>query len=424
MKKKLLIAIALIIITISSIAFASQEVIEVKLNDKYIDFTDNEGNRVDPALINSRTMVPMRKIFETFGAEVEWDGATQKVTAKTNNKEISLQINDKNAMLKDTETEETKSIILDSEPVILDGRTMVPVRFIAESLDKQVGWDSENRVVVIIDYDEVISDLQKSCSTFIEMMNEETVEIKTFDIATTIKGDINYKDSQNSKNNESLTISGDVGIKKSDDKFEIDFNLSIKGKGKLKAGLEENGYDKIKLGEIIDLANGDVYSYSSLENDGKWVKSENTESGLIFAGMLGNININDFIVLDEEELDKDSYEKIKNIAKIITKFVGNDRVKSSGKTTKTYTMKWGLDDIISELKPENEDELKEILSLGKAAVELTNTYKNGVMTKSKINIDISLQMKDTKEKLTGNITIETKYKSYNKNVSISLPKVK
>lgn len=424
MKRKILIVVTFLIVSLSSVAFASQEVIEVKLNDKYIDFTDNEGNRVDPTLINSRTMVPMRKIFETFGAEVEWDGATQKVTAKTNNKEISLQINNKNAMLKDIESDETKTITLDSEPVILDGRTMVPVRFIAESLDKQVGWDSENRVVVIIDYDEVISDLQNSCSTFIEMMNEETVEIKTFDIATTIKGDLNYKDSQNSKKNESLTISGEASIKKSDDRFEISFDLSIKGKGMLKEALEENGYNKIKFGEIIDLTTGDVYSCSSFENDGKWVKSEDSGSGILFTGMLSNINVNDLIILNEEELDKDSYEKIKNIAKIITKFVGNDRVKSSGKTTKTYTMKWGLDDIISELKPENEDELKEILSLGKAAVELTNTYKNGVMTKSKINIDISLQMKDTKEKLTGNITIETKYKSYNKNVSISLPKVK
>ena len=65
----------------------------VILNGEYVDFTDELGNVVEPQLINDRTMVPMRKIFEVFGANVQWDGETETVTAVTEEKVLKLQIN-------------------------------------------------------------------------------------------------------------------------------------------------------------------------------------------------------------------------------------------------------------------------------------------------------------------------------------------
>ena len=59
--------------------------IKVLVNDQVIDFTDENGNVVEPKIINSRTMVPMRKIFEVFGANVEWEETTQTITATTEN---------------------------------------------------------------------------------------------------------------------------------------------------------------------------------------------------------------------------------------------------------------------------------------------------------------------------------------------------
>ena len=67
--------------------------ISVILNGEYVDFTDELGNVVEPQLINDRTMVPMRKIFEVFGANVQWDGETETVTAVTEEKTLKLQIN-------------------------------------------------------------------------------------------------------------------------------------------------------------------------------------------------------------------------------------------------------------------------------------------------------------------------------------------
>ena len=53
------------------------------------------------------------------------------------------------ATIKNESGEETE-IKLDSAPTIVNGRTLVPVRFIAESLEKKVGWDAENKTVIII----------------------------------------------------------------------------------------------------------------------------------------------------------------------------------------------------------------------------------------------------------------------------------
>ena len=112
--------------------------IKVYLNNDVIDFTDENGNVVNPQLINDRTMVPMRKIFEVFEADVQWEGETETVTAVTEEKTIVLQINNNVAKVINA-SGDAEEIILDSAPVIVEGRTLVPVRFIAESLELKVG---------------------------------------------------------------------------------------------------------------------------------------------------------------------------------------------------------------------------------------------------------------------------------------------
>lgn len=98
---------------------------------------------VQPQLINDRTMVPMRKIFESMGAEVYWDGATSTVSASDGNTSVVMQIN--NNVIKVNDIDYT----LDVAPVIVDGRTLVPVRAVAESFDADVQWIGETKTVEI-----------------------------------------------------------------------------------------------------------------------------------------------------------------------------------------------------------------------------------------------------------------------------------
>ncbi|MBT9155692.1 MAG: Phosphate-binding protein PstS [Firmicutes bacterium] len=98
---------------------------------------------VAPQIIGGRTMVPMRLIFEALGAEVTWNDATQTVVGRQGNVTISLTIGNRNA------TVGGRAVALDQPAQIFAGRTMVPVRFIAESLGATVEWDDARRIVRI-----------------------------------------------------------------------------------------------------------------------------------------------------------------------------------------------------------------------------------------------------------------------------------
>jgi hypothetical protein len=115
------------------------KVIDVIINGIKVEFD------VQPVIINGRTMVPLRKIFETLGAKVTWEDATKTVEAIRGATTLKLIINSKDAIVNG----EIKT--MDVPSIILDNRTLVPVRFISESLGCKVNWDSEHNTVLITD---------------------------------------------------------------------------------------------------------------------------------------------------------------------------------------------------------------------------------------------------------------------------------
>ena len=112
--------------------------ITVKLNDKEISFS------VMPEIIEGRTMVPMRELFERLGAQVDWDANTRTVYAKQGTRNVSLQIGNDKAIVNGKEN------ILDAPPYIKDGRTLIPLRFASEALGIRVGWDNAKRMVIMV----------------------------------------------------------------------------------------------------------------------------------------------------------------------------------------------------------------------------------------------------------------------------------
>lgn len=159
MKKFIFTLIALL--SISTCVFAG---VTVELNGETLNFTDENGYTVNPQIINSRTMVPLRKIFETLGADIEWYGETETVIATKGDTKVKLQINNPIAEL--TKEGVTQKITLDSKPVIVNDRTLVPLRFISESLEKQVAWDQETQTAIIIDYDYFIDVFKTKAPVF------------------------------------------------------------------------------------------------------------------------------------------------------------------------------------------------------------------------------------------------------------------
>jgi hypothetical protein len=119
--------------------------ITVMFNDKEISFS------VMPEITNGRTMVPMRYICEAMGSSVEWDGATQSITIKrhvtTDNAEwkdeIKMTVGSNKIIVNGEEQ------TMDCAPMIVNGRTLVPARFIAQAMGADVNWNGEDRVVEI-----------------------------------------------------------------------------------------------------------------------------------------------------------------------------------------------------------------------------------------------------------------------------------
>ncbi len=113
--------------------------IDVLINGNRISF----ANDVKPTLVDDRTLVPLRKIFENLNVAVYWDEATSTVTAKRGTDEIKLTIGDKTAYVNG------EAVELDVPAQLLEDRTVVPIRFVAESLGCVVDWDEQKQQVII-----------------------------------------------------------------------------------------------------------------------------------------------------------------------------------------------------------------------------------------------------------------------------------
>lgn len=141
--KKIISLLLILAAFLSFTAAYAENNVTVNLCGKVLEFD------VQPTIINDRTMVPMRKIFEELGANVEWVGESKMIFATKGAKCILLQIGQPAMAIKDFMTDEEIIIRLDTAPVIVDDRTLVPLRAVSEALDMNVDWDGETYTVYI-----------------------------------------------------------------------------------------------------------------------------------------------------------------------------------------------------------------------------------------------------------------------------------
>lgn len=159
MKKKLLLLILLVALLIASLpnsVLAYQE-ITVTLDNEQLQFD------VVPVLENGRVLVPLRAVFEVFGATVSWNNSTNTVIATKDSDTIKLIIGDKVAYKNYSEVE------LDVPAKVIDGRTLVPLRFVSEALGADVNWDSTLQTVRIT---RIVEDFVPTLNTEYRLYND------------------------------------------------------------------------------------------------------------------------------------------------------------------------------------------------------------------------------------------------------------
>ncbi|MFI5385385.1 MAG: copper amine oxidase N-terminal domain-containing protein [Fimbriimonadales bacterium] len=123
-------------IAAAGISSAQQIQVQVDGNAVYFPYAQ-------PQYMNGRVLVPLRGIFEQLGAVVTWSRSTQNVSATKGDTDVELHIGSHVA------TVNGSPVNLDVPPMVMDGTTMVPIRFISEALGAQVGWLEAQQLVSI-----------------------------------------------------------------------------------------------------------------------------------------------------------------------------------------------------------------------------------------------------------------------------------
>lgn len=126
---------------LSNIGNRSGNVIKIFVNDLPLECDQ------PPVIVNNRTLVPLRAIFESLGAIVEWDNESRSINACKDGTSIFLKI-DNNILYRNGEP-----IQIDVPAQIIQNRAMVPLRAISESLDSEVYWDDVSRIICVYDND-------------------------------------------------------------------------------------------------------------------------------------------------------------------------------------------------------------------------------------------------------------------------------
>ena len=170
MKKFVVFVLTLsIILTFLSLNVYSEKTISVYLDNEKLEFD------VNPKIVNDRTMVPMRIIFEKLGAEVTWDESTKTAHAFTYNYDIARGVSITIGAPNMRDAYDT-SIKLDAPAIIDNGRTLVPLRAISEAFGCTVQWNAETNTVIIfsenfIDYSKTQPQTTVQVATPTEFLN-------------------------------------------------------------------------------------------------------------------------------------------------------------------------------------------------------------------------------------------------------------
>ncbi|WP_281889151.1 copper amine oxidase N-terminal domain-containing protein [Paenibacillus sp. YYML68] len=117
--------------------------IKLKLGESSLQVNAENMTVEKPFVSNGSTLVPLRVITTAFGAQLNWDSATQTVGLKQGIIRLSLQIGSTTATVNDA------SVTLEAAPQLVNGTTMVPLRFIAEQFGAKVAFDEATSTIEI-----------------------------------------------------------------------------------------------------------------------------------------------------------------------------------------------------------------------------------------------------------------------------------
>lgn len=423
MKKNVLKKITSLLITlfllISMVApvYAKDDSIDVQLNGENISFD------VAPQMVNNRIMVPMRTIFEKLGANVEWDGKTRSITATKDETVIKLSLSSRDAFI--TKNGVQSKLQLDAAPIIFKGKTLVPVRFISESLDKQVGWDAANRAVIIIDYSYFLNALKNQAPNFYEFASNQYGEVNTGEINGSSDISFKYNSTVDSSENVSGTLNTNLNAKINAEDGSLDAVIKITGLKDVLAGSGLENFDNFSFNILFDNNSFYVKSnlFSLLEKENiyvgdKWIKADIADLDIPDVKTLQDLKkmqskqsteqFLDTLVNTPMDLDVNSFAEAQAFFDALVTLVDNNNFTVTNKgDMKVYTWNIKKQDLVEavlsiqkksgsleDMTLEDLAELKKITDSLVFDLNMVVGVKNNIIVSSKTSLDTKVDIPD------------------------------
>lgn len=249
-------------LTGTALAAESEVGISVQLNGEFIVFDD-----AVPEITNDRTFLPFRAVLEAIGAEVGYDAETSTVSAKRDGVDLSMVLGQNTAAV--TQDGQTRTVEMDVAAYVKNGRTYVPVRFVAEAFGCNVGWDANSRTVIIVDVDALLDgatfDLMDNFAAYCAKQE------KGQNMAVTGALNLEVADKSGEYFSKPITAKGTIDGITSDTRAQLNWELKLSGLSELAADSAGSPMEQVMLqamlsalsdmkGEVrMDLESGMLY---------------------------------------------------------------------------------------------------------------------------------------------------------------------
>lgn len=201
-----------------------------------------------PYVTKGRTFVPVRELTEGLGAEVSWDGENMTVEIKFGEKTILLKINSDvtyvDGKKKIVEEDQVPKLALYSSPRV-ESKTMIPLRFVSETLGYNVSWDEKTSTVLIATGENISSEVVKT-ATIISDDDLKEEDKKNKNSSVEFQSSNEKKETKNAQKNNKNKIYEKAGL--TEDEYKVDPKTRKVSKGFVQKG------ERIKI--VLDAGHG------------------------------------------------------------------------------------------------------------------------------------------------------------------------
>ncbi|AEG61235.1 copper amine oxidase N-terminal domain-containing protein [Desulforamulus ruminis] len=178
MNRVIIILTSIFIMSFCASANAAPE-IKININGRYVNFATDAGK---PYLDeNNRTQVPLKATMEEAGAIVKWDGENQVAIVEKNNTVIKVPIGKSYIFVDD------KQVANDTQAVVKNGRTYLPISVVLKNLAFTVKWDDATQTVYAVHYGDLVKEDEQLVDEMWE--NAETAQ----DVINSIDATIDHE---------------------------------------------------------------------------------------------------------------------------------------------------------------------------------------------------------------------------------------